>query len=80
MRSHLVARRTPKIGLRVAWGGDVNCQPNLALSAKSCASFRLLRWQPSDFPASASAAARYADCRLRIRAPDFDRRRDAPGL
>jgi len=54
-------------------GEDNDCQPKLALSAKSCASLQLLLKQPSGFSALAPVAGRLlvADCSLRavVRAP-----------
>jgi hypothetical protein len=53
-------------------GEDNDCQPGLALSAKSCASFQLLPQQHSDFPRS--GFGRRAACWLPIavRAPRLE--------
>jgi len=43
-------------------GAVSDCQPNFALSARSCAPFRLLPQQPSGFSVLKPVARRYTEC------------------
>jgi hypothetical protein len=43
-------------------GAVSDCQPNFALSAKSCAPFRLLLQQPLGFSVLKPVARHYTDC------------------
>jgi hypothetical protein len=61
-------------------GEDNDCQPGLALPAKSCASYQLLPQQHSDFSALAPVAGRYAGYRLQFTPRGWSARRFAPSL